>query len=139
MTTFKNFTPHDICLNDGTILKSEGVARVAATFSQPDNNGCMTQEFGEITGLPEESFLSCRDCNDFNGGIELCRAQCQPKTIFIVSALVLAAAKAAGRTDCVAPASGHPDTVRNEKGHIVSVPGIREIVIIMHPFTGVHD
>ena len=30
---------------------------------------------------------------------------------------------AAKRADVVSPATGHPDTVRNEKGHIVSVPG----------------
>ena len=29
---------------------------------------------------------------------------------------------ASSRSDLVAPASGHPDTVRNEKGQIVSVP-----------------
>jgi len=39
-----------------------------------------------------------------------------------VSALVLSAAKAAGRTDCVAPATGHPACVRKD-GFIVSVPG----------------
>lgn len=43
-------------------------------------------------------------------------------TIYIVSALVLAAAKEKGRTDVVAPATGHPDCVR-ENGFIVSVPG----------------
>jgi hypothetical protein len=43
--------------------------------------------------------------------------------LYIVSALVLTAAKAAVRTDCVAPATGHPDCVRNDKGFIVSVPG----------------
>lgn len=43
-------------------------------------------------------------------------------TIYIVSALVLAAAKEKGRTDVVAPATGHPDCVR-ENRFIVSVPG----------------
>ena len=58
-----------------------------------------------------------------------CCAQCsmnlpEPEegTIYIVSALVLAAAKNKGRTDVVAPATGHPDCVR-ENGFIVSVPG----------------
>jgi hypothetical protein len=27
------------------------------------------------------------------------------------------------RDDVVAPATGHPDTMRNDKGHIISVPG----------------
>ena len=40
--------------------------------------------------------------------------------LYIVSALVLAASK---RADLVAPATGHPEAVRNEKGQIVSVPG----------------
>lgn len=35
-------------------------------------------------------------------------------TYYIVSALVLTAAKAAGRTDCVAPATGHPQCVRKD-------------------------
>lgn len=36
--------------------------------------------------------------------------------------LVLAAAKAQGRTDCIAPATGHPKCIRKD-GFIVSVPG----------------
>lgn len=43
-------------------------------------------------------------------------------TIYIVSAMVLAAAKEKGRTDVVAPATGHPDCIRKD-GFIVSVPG----------------
>ena len=45
----------------------------------------------------------------------------QDDTIYIVSALVLSAAKAAGRTDCVAPDTAN--AVRDDNGHIVSVPG----------------
>jgi hypothetical protein len=30
---------------------------------------------------------------------------------------------ASNRDDLVAPATGHPDTIRNEKGQIISVPG----------------
>ena len=87
---------------------SEGVARVAATFKgvmefSPWSWGHQEykQEFGEIEGLPEP----------------------EEEVRYVVSAIVLSAAKAAGRTDCVAPATGHPDVVRNDKGHIVSVPG----------------
>ena len=100
---FINLTPHVIVLNDGTTLNSEGVARVSATFSEPDAFGIMEQVFGEITGLPTETPA---------GEIR-----------YVVSSIVLQAAKSAGRTDCVAPATGHPDTVRNDKGHIISVPG----------------
>jgi hypothetical protein len=99
MTTFKNFTPHPIALNSGTVFQSEGIARVSASFSEPVNGIC-EQVFGAITGLPDS----------------------EENTLFIVSGIVLSAAVLAGRTDCVAPATGHPLTVRNEAGHIVSVP-----------------
>ena len=99
--TFRNFTPHSIVLNDGTIYASEGLARVSASFGAFDENGVCSQIFGEVTGLPapEEGVL------------------------LIVSAMVLAAAQSQGRQDVVAPATGHPECVRNEQGHIVSVPG----------------
>lgn len=99
-TLFRNMTPHTIVLNDGRKFESEGVARVAASFSEFTDDVC-EQTFGEITGLPEPV-----------EGVK-----------YIVSALVLAAAKAAGRTDVVAPATGHLGCVRNDKGFIVSVPG----------------
>ena len=100
MRTFKNYTPHTITLNDGRNFESEGVARVSASFTTPDADGVYTQTFGEVTDLPKE----------------------EEGILYIVSALVLTAAKAAGRTDCVAPATGHPECVRKE-GFIVSVPG----------------
>lgn len=59
------------------------------------------QVFGEVQGLPDQ----------------------QADTVYIVSAMVLDAAKASGRTDCVAPATGHPDVKRNDKGQLLSVPG----------------
>lgn len=101
MTTFRNFTPHAIALNDGREFASEGLARVSATFSKFDENGVCEQQFGDVTGLPESA----------------------EGVLYIVSALVLTAAKAQGRTDCVAPATGHPECVRDEKGFIKSVPG----------------
>ena len=100
MTTFKNFTPHAVALNDGTVFPSIGIARVTASFSEPDTNGICSQVFGDVTGLPKP----------------------QDGVFLIVSAIVLSAVKEAGRTDCVAPATGHPETKRNEAGHIVSVP-----------------
>lgn len=98
-TTFYNYTPHSITLNSGEKYDSVGVARVSNTFSEVDENGICSVNYGDITGLPE------------------------PKDgcTYIVSALVLAAAKAAGRTDCVAPATGHPECLRKD-GFIVSVP-----------------
>ena len=99
MKNFQNFTPHTITLNDGTKFESVGVARVAASFTEVDADGVCSQTFGDIVDLPKE----------------------EEDTLYIVSALVLSAAKAAGRKDCVAPASGHPDCVRKD-GFIVSVP-----------------
>lgn len=101
MKVFKNLTPHTITLKDGRSFASEGLARVSATFSKFDEDGVCEQQFGAVTGLPDP----------------------EENTLYIVSALVLAAAKASGRTDCVAPATGHPDCGRNDQGFIVSVPG----------------
>lgn len=98
---FRNFTPHSIVLNDGTIYSSEGLARVQASFSEFDENGVCQQVFGEVTGLPSP----------------------EEGVLLIVSAMVLSAAQTQGRVDVVAPATGHPACVRNEQGHIVSVPG----------------
>lgn len=95
---YLNFTPHAVCLNDGRVFQSVGVARVSSSFSDFDEDGVCRQVFGDVTGLPPETY-----------GI-----------LVIVSAMVLAAS---GRSDLVAPATGHPDTVRNDKGHIISVPG----------------
>lgn len=100
MTTLKNFTPHAIVLNSGVSYPSVGVARVSNTFTPFDSDGVCSVTYGDITGLPDP----------------------QDGVVYVVSALVLAAAKADGRTDCVAPATGHPQCVRKD-GFIVSVPG----------------
>lgn len=122
---FFNLTPHEIRLNNGSTFQPSGqVARVNATFEPHQaqhwcdcdycvnggGEGCLSQppiiyeqKFGEIEGLPDPDP--------------------QAGTQYIVSAIVLAAAKAAGRNDCLAPATGHQECVRNENGHIVSVPG----------------
>ena len=97
MTTFRNFTPHTINLNNGTAFASEGLARVSVSFSEINDKGICQQVFGTVEGLPAQQ-----------EGVSL-----------IVSGMVLSASN---RTDLVAPASGHQDTIRNEKGHIVSVP-----------------
>lgn len=96
---YVNLTPHAINLNDGRVFPPSGqVARVSATFSTFVDDVC-AQGFGEVENLPEP----------------------QADTRYIVSGLVLTAVS--DRDDVVAPATGHPDTQRNEKGHIVSVPG----------------
>lgn len=109
MKNFINFTPHVIKLNDGTIYPSQGIAKVSkcagvsrtsALFTEFVDGVCH-QRFGDVVGLPEPKEGIC----------------------YIVSKIVLAAAKASGRTDVVAPATGHPAAIRNEAGQIVSVPG----------------
>lgn len=94
-----NLTPHTIVFNDGRSFPASGiVARVQAGFSAIENDVC-TQTFGEVQDLPEP----------------------QEGVQYIVSAMVLSAL-AGKRQDVVAPATGHPLCVRNDKGHIVSVP-----------------
>ena len=97
---FINLTPHTINLNSGTSFEASGIiARVSASYTKFDNDGIVRQEFGEVENLPAP----------------------KENTIFIVSALVLSAVN--GRDDVVAPATGHPFTIRNDQGHIISVPG----------------
>ncbi len=100
MARFVNLTPHAIVLNGGESIPPSGnVARVSVNFSEFDANGIASTEYGSVEGLPP------------------------PETgiFLIVSALVLAACN--DRTDLVAPATGHPQAKRNDKGQIVSVPG----------------
>ena len=97
MTNFTNLTPHAIALNDGRVFETSGViARVTAGFTDITGDFC-SQSFGEISGLPEP--------------VE--------GVFIIVSGLVF---DRTDRLDVVAPATGHPLCVRNDKGHIVSVP-----------------
>ena len=98
---FVNCTPHALNLNNGTTLPTSGtVARVSASFTAFDSNGVCRQVFGDVSGLPDP----------------------QPDTFFVVSAMVLGAL-AGNRPDVIAPATGHPSCQRNDKGHVVSVPG----------------
>ena len=98
-----NLTPHDIVITDGPTFPPSGtVARVSVQqvdAGDIDGIPVKTQIFGDIVGLPAP----------------------QQDTVFVVSAMVLNAAKAQGRTDVVAPDTAN--AVRNDDGHIVSVPG----------------
>jgi hypothetical protein len=96
---YANLTPHTINLNDGRSFAPSGtIARVSVSFSDIADD-CCEQSFGEVIDLPEP--------------VE--------GTRFIVSGMVLAACK--GRADVVAPATGHPDVIRDENRRIKSVPG----------------
>ena len=99
--TFKNFTPHTVVITDRCEYPSLGIARVSQQFTEFNQDGVCSTVFGDLVGLPEP----------------------EDGVLYIVSAMVLSAGKALGRKDLVAPATGHPNTVRNEKGFIVSVPG----------------
>ena len=98
-----NLTPHAIVINDCTTYPPSGeIARVSMTHTQTgdiDGTPVYATVYGPVTGLPAP----------------------QAGIVFIVSQMVLAASP--GRDDLVAPATGHPDVVRNDKGQIVSVPG----------------
>ena len=99
MKNFINLTPHIVKLNNGTEFPASGtVARVTNSFTEFDPDGIATVVYGEVQNLPEPA----------------------KDTFYIVSAMVLSASK---RADLVVPATGHPETVRNEKGQIISVPG----------------
>jgi hypothetical protein len=93
---YLNYTPHKINLNDGRHFASIGLARVSSSFTEIVGDECQ-QVFGKVEGLPVQQ-----------EGVKI-----------IVSAMVLAASN---RSDLVAPATGHPLTKRNDKGHIISVP-----------------
>lgn len=93
---FVNLTPHDLVVGSEVYPASGNVARVSATHT-PIVDGFCRKQMGEVENLPPA----------------------QPGVFIIVSAMVF---DATDRADVVAPATGHPAVVRNEKGHIVSVP-----------------
>lgn len=96
---YVNLTPHQINLNNGRSFPASGqVARITVGFSEVKDDLCW-QVFGAVDNLPAPQ-----------EGVRL-----------IVSALVLTALRGS-RSDVVAPATNHPECVRNEQGHIVSVP-----------------
>jgi hypothetical protein len=95
-----NVTPHEVALNDGRVFPPSGiVARVGQYFTNTSDPDIVNSWWGEVVFLPEP--------------VE--------GTIYIVSGIVHSAIKGL-RDDCVCPATGHKDVVRNDKGQIVSVP-----------------
>lgn len=98
---FTNCTPHAInvvfCGHVITFPPSGKIARVKTVYNKIDNENVVTCSYGEVENIPD---------------------YCPTKYV-IVSAMVLGAST---REDLVAPATGHPDCKRNDKGHILSVP-----------------
>lgn len=101
MKKFVNLTGHNLNLPGGVILPSEGQVKVTDTYGPFDEDGVCTVSYGEVSGLPPP----------------------EQGTLYVVSALALPVCVAQGRMDCVAPATGHPDCRKNEKGHVLEVPG----------------
>ena len=99
MVQYINATPHAINVNGVIYAKTDLLARVKEEYSEIIDGEC-TAVYGQVEGLPEP----------------------QQGVKYIVSAQVL---QACNRKDLVAPATGHKDVQRNEKGHIVSVPCFR--------------
>ena len=101
--TFINLTPHVITeVITNLILQSEGVARVATTSEVVATyNGIdiFNTVYGELQGLPKP----------------------KTNTLYIVSGLVLDAAKRLGRDDCIAPG----ELVRDDKGQPIGCKGFR--------------
>ena len=98
---FINLTPHDIVVHkhESTVTyKPSGMVARVSTKTSDFVDMIAVQTYGVIEGLPEP----------------------KPETLYIVSGLV---ASATQRQDVVAPATSSPLTIRNDKGHVVSVPG----------------
>jgi len=99
MANFVNLTPHTINVvgdvamaiaPSGTLARCQEVSTPVGNI---DGVPLVSKTFGAVEGLPEA----------------------QDGTIYIVSALVLAALKGSGRTDVVCPG----DPVRDEAGRII--------------------
>ena len=130
--TIINCTPHTINFNNGTSIGPCG--NIARVVSEHTIVGCkiVHQCTGGIDDHEHAVYCGCPEQG--NGwtipsySIEYGEVTDLPASavgaVFIVSSIVLAAVKAQGRTDCCAPATGHHDCIRNDKGHIVSVPGL---------------
>lgn len=97
-----NLTKHAINLSDGRAFEPSGQwANVESTYGTIVDDVAHKVN-GAIQNLPDP--------------VEGVR--------YIVSGVILDALNGS-RDDVVGPASDHPDTVRNEKGHVVSVPCFR--------------
>lgn len=96
---FINTTPHAVTLNDGRVFDANPIAVRNEQFHGEIINDICQSSFGDVVGLPEP----------------------QVGVTYIVSLPTLLMIGNL-RNDVVAPATNHPNTVRNEKGHTVSVP-----------------
>ena len=124
-----NLTPHVINFNDGQSVSPSGqVARVSTSHevigdvvSRPCSGGIDDHEHAVYCGCGGHGYVVLAFSVEFGEIVDL--PDPEPGKFFLVSAVVLQAAKATGRIDCCAPATGHPDA-RRENGRILSVPGV---------------
>lgn len=100
-----NCTPHAI------VVANEGVEIVIEPSGLVARIDMQTITIGELDGFPIVK-------NEVVGNN---LPAPQEGVFLLVSAMVLAEAKNLGRVDCIAPNTNA--ATRNEKGHIVSVPG----------------
>jgi hypothetical protein len=103
-----NFTPHAVTVAGVTYQPSGIVARIDDEYTEIVDGTC-TVSRGKVKFL--------KDGQEFHlNGFDV------EGTVHIVSAMVWEALRNTAYGVWVAPATGHPDVVRNEKGHIISVP-----------------
>ena len=135
MTTIINCTPHAIVITNGPTFEPSGtIARVASSFEQVTHGCPISAGSGSACIEAQDSGFCSNECRQplrFGGvlvfkqvfGTVIDLPEPVPGTVYVVSAMVLSAL-AGRRSDVVAPATGHPECVRNDKGHILSVPGV---------------
>ena len=103
-----NFTPHAVTVAGVTYPPSGIVARIDDEYSEIVEGTCSVSR-GKVKFL--------KDGQEFHlNGFDV------EGIVHIVSAMVWEALRNTAYGVWVAPATGHPDVVRNEKGHIISVP-----------------
>jgi hypothetical protein len=101
----KNYTPHDVTVFTGdtkVVFQVEGEARVEQENVPVEFNSdvpVVRTTYGEITGLPKQQL----------------QQDGTPTVYYIVSSLVVQAAKRDGRRDLLFPT----DMVRDEKGRLI--------------------
>ncbi len=103
-----NLTPHAVTVAGVTYPPSGIVARVATIHSEVVD-GTTTVSYGPVEFFRDGKLITLSGY-EFEG------------TVNIVSSLVLDRVRNWTTGVWVAPATGHPDVVRDERGQIVSVP-----------------
>jgi hypothetical protein len=103
-----NLTPHAVTVAGVTYPPSGIVARVA-TIHSPVVDGTTTVGYGPVEFFREGELITLSGY-EFDG------------TVNIVSSIVLDRVRHWKTGVWVAPATGHPDVVRDDRGQIVSVP-----------------